>query len=312
MPASTSSPAAAVAVELPSPAPVTETVPLVLEITRGRTRFRSRPVSGPRFLIGAGVTCDLRLGGAGVPVLHSLITFTNGEVHLEAIAPAPVLIVNGRGVRETELNDGDVIGIGDVEFRARLAVGHTPTAIQASDTTEAVVDAEVEQLSDLSAAELVDRIEAEEQQVEEFENRRLMGAKALTQNVFSRVARMPGSMPREANRPHSVPAPHFLSKRPQVLAARGRTRPVAIETVPNADDSEFLEEIEQLGRQLTELSQELQSSSQRSNAREMSYAEATELLMQTQEKLASQLETLVSQVSIIQQQPAASKPRAIA
>jgi hypothetical protein len=297
-------------VELPSSAPAVKTVPLVIEITRGRTRFRSRPVTGSRFLIGAGVTCDLRLGGADVPVLHSIITVTNGEVHLEAIAPNPVLIVNGRGVREVELADGDVIGIGDVELRARLAVRHTPAAIETIEAAPATVDSDEYSLADLSASELIDRIEAEERQIDEFEERRLTGAKALAQNVFSRVAGA-GTTSRESARPHAVPAPHFLSKRPQVLAARGRTKPAAIPAVP-ADDSAFLQELEQLGRQLTELSQELQSSSERSTARESHYAEATELLMQTQDKLASQLETLVAQVAIIPQQSAASKPRAIA
>jgi len=38
-------------------------VHLVLEVTKGRTRFRRRPVTHPRFLIGAVSTCDLRLGG---------------------------------------------------------------------------------------------------------------------------------------------------------------------------------------------------------------------------------------------------------
>lgn len=310
--ASTSSPAAAVAVDPSSTPAVNETAPLVLEITRGRTRFRSRPVAGPRFLIGAGVTCDLRLGGSDVPVLHSIITIISGEVHLEAIAPNPVLIVNGRGVREVELTDGDVIGIGDVELRARLTVPHAPAALQSVDANPIVTDGADEPLAELSAAELIERIEAEERQIEEFEERRLTGARALAQSAFSRVARIPGAVPRETNRPHSVPAPHFLSKRPQVLAARGRTQPAVDRPAPGNDDGSFLQELEQLGRQLTELSQELQSSSQRSTVRETHYAEATELLMQTQDKLASQLETLVSQVSGIQQQAAPSKPRAIA
>lgn len=308
---SASSPAAAVPVDRSSTVSPVETVPLVLEITRGRTRFRSRPVAGPRFLIGAGVTCDLRLGGTEIPVLHSIINVSGNEIHLEAVAPNPVLIVNGRGVREVELSDGDVIGIGDIELRARLTVHHSPAGIQAADVPAAVVEADDVSLADLSAAELIERIETEERMVEEFEEGRLNGARALTDTVFSRAAERSNTAPRKASARHGIPAPHFLSKRPQVLAARGRSGSAG-NGAASGGDGVFLRELEQLGKQLTELSHEVQTSSQRSSVREQQYAEATELLMQTQDKLASQLETLVSHVSGMQEQPAPSKPRAIA
>jgi hypothetical protein len=309
MPAFSGSLAAADSLQLPSTNHPVETPPLVLEITRGRTRFRSRPVTGPRFLIGGGVTCNLRMGGADIPVLHSIITISNGEVHLEAIAPAPVLIVNGRGVREVELFDGDVIAIGDVELRARLVAWHPPAAIQAADTQLAYGDEGESPLAELSALELIDRIEAEERLIDEFEERRLTGARALVENVFSRVDRSRGIRRHQATRPRVVPAPHFLSKRPQVLAGRSRSVEAALPL--DADDSQLLDGFDELGRQLTELSQELQTSAARSTLRESHYAEATELLMQTQDKLATQLETLASQVAA-NQQPSSSKPRAIA
>jgi hypothetical protein len=111
---------------------------------------------------------------------------------------------------------------------------------------------------------------------------------------------------------HAVPAPHFLSKRPQVLAARGRTvRNAALPPAQGAKP-EFVNELEVLGRQLTALSQELQSTSERANVRESQYAAATDLLMETQHKLAAQLEMLVSQVGVMQQQTVPTKPRAIA
>ena len=91
-------------------------VQLVLEVTKGHTRFPRRPVTHPRFLIGAGSTCDLRLGGEGMPALHSLITVSGRAITLEAIAATPALRVNGRVVQTTVLHDGDVIGVGEVEL----------------------------------------------------------------------------------------------------------------------------------------------------------------------------------------------------
>src|SRR4029077_10738480 len=80
-------------------------VHLVLEVTRGVTRFPRRPVTHPRFLIGAGSTCDLRLGGEGIPALHSLITVSGRDITLEAIAAEPALRVNGRVVQTAILHD---------------------------------------------------------------------------------------------------------------------------------------------------------------------------------------------------------------
>src|SRR5438445_6580351 len=89
-------------------------VHLVLEVTRGRTRFPRRPVTSPRFLIGAGSTCDLRLGGERMPALHSMITLSGREITLEAIAAEPALTVNGRLVQTTNLHDSDAIDVGEV------------------------------------------------------------------------------------------------------------------------------------------------------------------------------------------------------
>jgi hypothetical protein len=292
-----------------TPGALAETPRLVLEITRGRTRFRRRPVTSSRFLIGGGVTCDLRLGGESVPVLHSLITIHEGEVHIEAIAPNPGLLVNGRGVREAKLSDSDVIGIGEIELVARISAGHAPAGAQSANSAARSAERPI---AELSGVELIDRIELEERQIDEFENRRGTGARALLEAVQHRSAGAPASRAATPAFRHAIPAPHFLSKRPQVLAARGRA--AQREAVPpeQGANAGFVNELEILGRQLTALSQELQSNSERATVRESQYAAATDLLMETQHKLASQLEALVSQVGIVQQQTVPAKPRAIA
>lgn len=282
-------------------------VQVVLEITRGRTRFRSRPVTGSRFLIGAGITCDLRLGAGDVPAIHSILTIHGGEVHLEAINPVPALVVNGKTVRETTLCDGDTIAIGEVELRAKMSVGKDPVnsqAVIAKGRAEALDDVP---LSDLSAVDLIDRIEAEEQMIDNFEERRRTGAAALTQALFSRAHRKAERPAEDETRKRSVPAPHFLSKRPQVLAARGRQDNAPAEV-------NLQNELEQLGKQLATLSQELKHNAQRASAREAEFATATDVLMETQQKLISRFEMLMSHVEQLQQQKQAPSPmnRAIA
>lgn len=309
--------APAVPAELSPPSSDSEPSGLVLEITRGRTRHRQRPVNGPRFLIGAGVTCDLRLGGDEIPALHSIVTVDDSGVHLEAISPVPALLVNGRVVRETRLDDRDVIHIGEVELLAHLSTGRLQTQAEVPVAATVVVSTADRAPAELSAIDLIDRIEAEERQIADFEERLRTGARALTAIVEGRAAPLAASEQRRLDVPTraTVGAPHFLSKRPQVLAANGRTRTASASSRPAAGARpEFQQELEQLGRQLTALSQEMQSTSHRASERETHYAAATDILMETQQKLVSQLEALVSQVSAMQQQqqPAAAKPRAIA
>lgn len=312
MPESQSGTASAVSVELPSTvAPVVAR--LVLEITRGKTRFRQRPVAGPRFLIGAGVTCDLRLGGEGVPPLHSLVTIDETGVHIEAIVTAPTLIVNGRGVHETVLSDGDVISIGDVELVARVAAGRTPAGVQVAEPPSAAAKPEERPLSELSASELLDRIEADQAVIDQLEAGQRVGARALTRSVLDRTAAARREAAVDTPRRRALQAPHFLSKRPQVLAARGRAERTGESAPAPLADPHFLDEVEELGRGLTSLSQELRDGAQKFFDRESRHAAATEAVMETQERLASQLETLLAEVAAMQeQQPAASRPRAIA
>lgn len=284
-------------------------VHLVLEITRGRTRFRRRPVTHPRFLIGAGATCDLRLGGDRMPALHSIITVSGREIALEAIAAEPGLTVNGRLVRNALLHDGDIIGIGEVELLARLDAGHAPAAVeQPAAVAKGPIDSD-RPLTEISAAELVDLIEQEEHAIEEFEGRERDGANALVDAIMARIRR-PGSQvefvsPRESGSRAPIPAPHFLSKRPQVLASHSRQ--------PAATEQPMQNDIEELGKQLTTMSQALLGNSQRASEREALYASAADELLDTQQKLVSQLEVVVDHVQTLKAHEAPiQKPRAIA
>jgi hypothetical protein len=280
---------------------------LVLEVTKGQTRFRRRPVTTSRFLIGAGSTCDLRLGGEGMSALHSIITIAGGEIAIEAIAAEPALTVNGRLVQNAILHDGDVIAVGEVELLARLEAGHAPIGATAV-AAPALPAAHERAPSELSAAELVDLIEQEERLIEDFEERKRVGANALVQAIMGRARRPAIPRPAQAGTRAPIPAPHFLSKRPQILAAQTR------QAQPAADrDPGFQQDLEELGKQLTTLSQEMRGNTQRAAEREAHYATAADVLLDTQHKLVSQLEVLLDQVHALKANEAAvPAPRAIA
>lgn len=153
---------------------------LSLEVCRGRTQFPVRPIASDRFLIGSGKRCDLRLGGS-VPPLHCIIYRDGGDVWLDAIAAQPAIKVNGRVAQCVRLHDGDLIEIASFHFRLRCALPTASSAIasKAEHVEPASLSAEPADVESMSAAELVERLAAELEDVEEFEDRRLTGAEAL-------------------------------------------------------------------------------------------------------------------------------------
>ena len=92
-----------------------------LEIHRGRTGYRFRPVIGNRLVLGSAPECDLRLGGAGMPPVHSQVHVEGGRVWIEAISADPPILVNGEPCQMIPLVDGDVIALGPFAFTWRAA-----------------------------------------------------------------------------------------------------------------------------------------------------------------------------------------------
>lgn len=163
---------------------------LVLEVRRGRTGQPLRPVLGCRFLIGNGQGCDLRLNG-DVPPIHSVLFREGGHVWLEAVAAVPPLAVNGHPVERTLLSQGDEIEIGPFRIlvhRPHLAaLESAPLAEYAPDVRPTSDDDAAFDPAGLTAAELVERIEQEEAQVEQFTRRRQTGADSLLAAVLARA-----------------------------------------------------------------------------------------------------------------------------
>jgi len=282
--------------ETPENTPATNAgTELCLDIRRGRTAFPNRPIEGPVFLIGSAEFCDLRLGGPGVPEVHSRISIERGTAQIEALADAPALKVNGQETRTSVLAETDRVEIGAFEF---LVCRRAPASDELQPVETQVLDSEddgfdFDELQNLSAAELVDRIENEQELVEEFEYRRRLGAMALMQAVHERKRELSHDAPQEDDVLLPIPA-----------AGEGE----------GADNEESLSaELQQLLAQLTELSQTLEERSARLSRREAGYADAVSLLLDAQDKLAMQIEFVAGRLAgMREQQPVQNSTRAIA
>lgn len=169
-----------------------------LEIRRGKTNFPLRPISGDRFLIGAGSHCHLQLGGEHVPMLHSLLIIEGQQATLEAVVSEPPLLVNGEVCRLVELSDEDTVIIGDFEFVFHRLVAIEPASQAAM--IEPTLPCDMDQLPSFSAAHLVALIEEDAGQIAEYDRDREWGAAALLD-----AARRIG----DASHPATVPMTTF-------------------------------------------------------------------------------------------------------
>lgn len=124
-----------------------------LEIHRGRTVQPFRPTVEGRLVLGSARECDVRLGGAGMPAVHSQVHVDDGgEAWIEAIAADPPLLVNGESCDTMVLSEGDRIVVGPFAFTWR-AVGDK-SAAAAAVSAAAAADSD-----ELSLSELLDRLE---------------------------------------------------------------------------------------------------------------------------------------------------------
>ena len=249
---------------------------LLIEIQSGQTRFPVRPVTKTRFLIGSDPACDLRLGGDDVPPLHSLIHADGRDVQLESVVEDPPLSVNGISRHSVRLEEGDVIEIGSF----RLVVHHLRGALKEAlpqnssafdfDPADSDLSAFEEQdLSELSAEELVDRIEQDEQLVQDWERGQQAGADSLWQALAHRIEL-------------------------EDQAAGNQASTVSVQDASaGSSERDIMRDLEQLLVQLNEFSTHLENRSERLSRREHDYADAAEHLLDVQQQLAAHLESLL-------------------
>ncbi len=249
---------------------------VVLEIGRGRTEQRRRPVQSSRFLIGSSSRCDLCLGGGAIPPLHSLLSIEGGEVWLEAIAGAPDLLVNDRAEKCVRLKDQDRVRIEPFELIVHLTCNAAAAVESAKAPTPPLADqsSESSEVRDLSALELVERIEAATQLVNEFEERSRLGVESLLAAVEDRRGRLAAGAPK---------------------APRGSVLPMNVASA-EADHLE-LADLESLVGHISDVVSELEKRSGLQRRREAGYRDAVSSLFETQDRLSRQLEVLLRRVA---------------
>lgn len=261
---------------------------LFLDVQKGRTAFRRRPVEGRRFLIGAGRQCDLRLGGDSVPALHSVIHRSGCDVWIDAFAQSPPLRVNGRDVDLVRLQDGDSIEIGEFHLTVGLHLALAADGNEPASSESASIDAiesQIEEtpIEELSAAELVDLIEGETKLISEFEDRQQLGAEALLEQVLSRAT--------------------------EVDTAASRSIRIPAGTAADATEMEeqsLLGDLERVLLHLHRFSQKLENRSQRLLEREATHADAASTLLDAQHQLAAHLDRVIERIHA--EQPPQARP----
>lgn len=259
--------------------------PLVLEICGGQTRFPLRPVKSNRFLIGAGAGCDLQFGGDEMPPLHSIVHLDHVEALLETVTLTPPLMVNGLAVESVLLQDGDRISIGPFEMIAHRSVAATDATRDESCSPRNVIvidnePAEPQDVTQLSALQLVSLIEEEERQIEEFEQSRQLGAGALLDAVAERID---------------------LSSRDELAETDQQLQTVPLQGSTDEDEVDH-DELAHMLDQANLLTAELQRRSAQLADREAAQAELAEAVLESQHELSVRLESLVSRIIDLEMQ----------
>ncbi|WP_298864288.1 FHA domain-containing protein [uncultured Gimesia sp.] len=253
-----------------------------LEITKGKTEFPIRPIQDQRLTIGAGSCCGLQLGGHDMPILHTVIQIDDQEALIRAISPQPKLLLNGTPIHGSTLSDGDHISIGPLEFVFRLTCAPIATNISNAGLSGSPFETSVHitpdkrdhsmtnetTLKDLSASELIDLIEQDFQLIEQFESRREQGAAALLSHIRQ-----------------------TKEDQDEQLEAQ--------ESLSDLEQFELLSDLEGMMEELTKFSEVLHQRADQLTTREKQYEVAAASLLETQEKLASQLDRTLDHVGTI-------------
>ena len=207
-----------------------------LEIQRGRTGQPFRPLVEGRLVLGSAPECDVRLGGAGMPAVHSQVHEDGGRAWIESLSADPPLLINGRECDTWVLTDGDVILAGPFAFTWRSDGG---------------VAESVSSLVEQPLSELLDQLDRDMTLVAE--------SAETTRRAASTVVE------------------------------------AALETIyGDAGDADLGSDVE-TGRR-DEMSAKFDELTRRFEAHESAHAESVSSLLDSQERLASQVEALVSRL----------------
>ncbi len=190
------------------------------------------------------------------------------------MASAPPLRVNGRTETSVRIADGDRIGIGPIELVAHVpARSAAPAPLAESLDLDSEEEADEPAASELSAKELVERIEAATELVNDFEERQRLGIEALQAAV-------------QRHEPQTAS-----------VETRGAVLPIAGAVGQTAGQP--LVDLESLVVQLSGVVAELEKRSGAECRREAGYLDAVSALFETQDRLSCQLEILLRRVAFL-------------
>ena len=276
---------------------------LVLEIAHGQTAHRLRPVHCKRYLIGSGVNCNLRIGEEGFPPLHSIILNGPEGPEIELVSSHDELIINGKSCEHTVLKQDDQIQIGKITLVVHqqelngviMDHSHTPESHNETDQEQAHIvpfpakdsiheEEMIDQdLSELSAEELVDLIQEEENLITEFEKGIEAGYQALLHEAGITEDQI------------KIPTKSVSTEKDLSLLQSQLTHILSTPIREESSQKTSREhELNQIALQLSEFAEELEQRSISLTQREIEYSKASEELLESQKTLCEQLDFLLN------------------
>lgn len=211
----------------------------------------SMVIDRDHFRIGSSPVCEIHLLDG--PLLHSVIRTDAGAVWIEIADEAAELNVNWRACRRMALRDGDVISVGGMDMTVRDTACYSAHA--------GAIEL-VENITQLTADELCDRILSEQASVDQFEAGRLQGMQKLMEAMKAVIVAEPST------------------------AAVVTSTPVV----------EFSDECQRLLDQIHEMSEMMNGRTRELDLCETELVAATELLEETQDRVSRQIESLLDQI----------------
>jgi predicted component of type VI protein secretion system len=104
-----------------------------LVLVRGDGRQSEIPLKG-RAVIGRQTDCQIRIPSSGISRHHCELTLADGKVLLRDMGSSNGTFVNRQKIQQTQLNAGDLIGLGDLVFVVRI--DGNPAAIDSEEALD--------------------------------------------------------------------------------------------------------------------------------------------------------------------------------
>lgn len=277
---------------------------LVLEVANGKTAHRLRPVKSKRYLIGSGVNCHLQVGQDSFPPLHSIILNGPEGAEIELVSSEALLLINGEQKENALLQQDDIIDLGPIRLIVHEQVmngvimdqSHHSDAKNEQVQEDAHIvpfptsekqDEEVQDqdLSELSAEELIDLIMEEEDQIAEYEKGVKAGFKAMLHEagITEDQIRLNLEESDAIEKEWSL----LRSQLAQIIGHPLKSQKTA------STRSSYEDNLNQIALQLHEFAEELEQRSISLANRERECSKATEELLSSQKVLSDQLDYLL-------------------